>query len=82
MQPFVTHSKRCLSSVPDSSPKRLLRLSRLLVSCVVMAPKKEFEPKPSSKQEKNKPKGGKAKDEKRAADKVKQAAKTAALFGK
>ena len=32
-----------------------------------MAPKKEFEPKPSSKQEKNKPKGGKAKDEKRAA---------------
>lgn len=47
-----------------------------------MAPKKEFEPKPSSKAEKNKPKGGKAKDEKRAKDKEKQAAKTAALYGK
>jgi len=47
-----------------------------------MAPKKEFEPKPSSKAEKNKPKGGKAKDEKRAADKAKQAAKQSALMGK
>jgi len=45
------------------------------------APKKEgFVAKPSSKQEKNKPKGGKAKDEKRAAEKAKSAAKKAALF--
>ena len=47
-----------------------------------MAPKAEFTAKPSSKQEKNKPKGGKAKDEKRAADKAKQAEKKAALMGK
>ena len=47
-----------------------------------MAPKKEFEAKPNSKAEKNKPKGGKAKDEKRAADKVKQAEKQAKLMGK
>ena len=47
-----------------------------------MAPKKEFEAKPNSKQEKNKPKGGKAKDEKRAADKAKQAEKQAKLMGK
>ena len=47
-----------------------------------MAPKAEFKAKPSSKQEKNKPKGGKAKDEKRAADKVKAADKAAKLMGK
>ena len=40
----------------------------------------EFKAAPGSKQEKNKPKGGKAKDEKRAADKAKQAAKQAALY--
>jgi len=39
-------------------------------------PKKdESQPKPSSKQEKDKPKGGKAKDEKRAPEKLKQAEK-------
>ena len=40
-----------------------------------MAPKEAFKPKPSAKSEKNKPKGGKAKDEKRAADKAKKEAK-------
>ncbi len=40
-----------------------------------MPPKAEFKPKPNSKSEKNKPKGGHAKDEKRAADKAKKAAK-------
>lgn len=44
-----------------------------------MAPKEAFKPKPSAKSEKNKPKGGKAKDEKRAADKAKKAAKTGGL---
>ncbi|DBA78648.1 TPA: hypothetical protein ACH3X1_008567 [Trebouxia sp. C0004] len=41
-----------------------------------MPPKEPFKPKPSAKSEKNKPKGGKAKDEKRAADKAKKEAKT------
>lgn len=41
-----------------------------------MAPKEAFKPKPSAKSEKNKPKGGKAKDEKRAADKAKKEAKS------
>ncbi|KAL0043591.1 hypothetical protein WJX79_009277 [Trebouxia sp. C0005] len=40
-----------------------------------MPPKEPFKPKPSAKSEKNKPKGGKAKDEKRAADKAKKEAK-------
>ncbi|CAF1388300.1 unnamed protein product, partial [Rotaria sordida] len=40
-----------------------------------MPPKAEFKPKPSSKSEKNKPKGGHAKDEKRAAEKAKREAK-------
>ncbi|CAF3856565.1 unnamed protein product [Adineta steineri] len=40
-----------------------------------MPPKAEFKPKPSAKSEKNKPKGGKAKDEKRAAEKAKKEAK-------
>ena len=40
-----------------------------------MPPKEEFKPKPNSKAEKNKPKGGKAKDEKRAAEKAKKEAK-------
>lgn len=40
-----------------------------------MAPKAEFKPKPSSKAEKNKPKGGKAKDEERAKMKAKKAEK-------
>jgi hypothetical protein len=40
-----------------------------------MPPKAEFKAKPSSKSEKNKPKGGHAKDEKRAADKAKKEAK-------
>ena len=40
-----------------------------------MPPKEAFKPKPNSKSEKNKPKGGHAKDEKRAADKAKKAAK-------
>jgi hypothetical protein len=40
-----------------------------------MPPKAEFKPKPSAKSEKNKPKGGHAKDEKRAAEKAKKAAK-------
>lgn len=44
--------------------------------------KKEFKAAPGSKQEKNKPKGGKAKDEKRAADKLKTEAKKAALMGR
>lgn len=39
--------------------------------------KKEFVAKPSSKAEKNKPKGGKAKDEQRAKQKEKEAAKKA-----
>jgi hypothetical protein len=42
--------------------------------------KKGFVAKPSSKAEKNKPKGGKAKDEKRAADKAKAAEKAAKLY--
>jgi hypothetical protein len=40
-----------------------------------MPPKAEFKPKPSAKSEKNKPKGGHAQDEKRAAEKAKKAAK-------
>ena len=40
-----------------------------------MAPKEAFKPKPSAKSEKNRPKGGKAKDEKRAAAKAKADAK-------
>lgn len=40
-----------------------------------MAPKEAFKPKPSAKSEMNKPKGGKAKEEKRKADKEKKAAK-------
>ena len=40
-----------------------------------MPPKEEFKPKPNSKAEKNKPKGGHAKDEKRAAEKAKKEAK-------
>lgn len=40
-----------------------------------MPPKAEFKPKPSAKSEKNKPKGGHAKEEKRAAEKAKKAAK-------
>ena len=42
---------------------------------VRMPPKEPFKPKPNAKSEKNKPKGGKAKDEKRAADKAKKEAK-------
>ncbi len=42
-----------------------------------MPPKEAFKPKPNSKSEKNKPKGGHAKDEKRAADKAKREAKAA-----
>jgi hypothetical protein len=46
---------------------------------VKMPPKKEeFKPKPSAKSEKNKPKGGKAKDEQRAKAKAKEEAKKAA----
>jgi hypothetical protein len=47
----------------------------LLTNIIKMPPKEEFKPKPNSKSEKNKPKGGKAKDEKRAADKAKKEAK-------
>ncbi len=49
------------------------------VCCIAeaaMPPKEPFKPKPSAKSEKNKPKGGKAKDEKRAADKAKKEAKS------
>jgi hypothetical protein len=42
-----------------------------------MPPKEAFKPKPNSKSEKNKPKGGHAKDEKRAAYKEKKEAKAA-----
>ena len=44
-----------------------------------MPPKEPFKPKPNAKSEKNKPKGGKAKDEKRAADKAKKEAKAGGL---
>jgi hypothetical protein len=43
-----------------------------------MPPKEEFKPKPNSKSEKNKPKGGHAKEEKRAAEKAKKEAKAGA----
>ncbi len=43
-----------------------------------MAPKEEYKAKPSSKSEKNKPKGGKAKDEQRAKKKAAKEAKAAA----
>ena len=43
-----------------------------------MAPKKEFKPKPSSKSEMNKPKGGKAKKEERAKKKAAKEAKASA----
>ena len=43
----------------------------------IMPAKEEFKAKPSSKQEKNKPKGGKAKDEERAKAKAKKAEKAA-----
>ncbi|CAF0809775.1 unnamed protein product [Adineta steineri] len=47
----------------------------LFTTTIKMPPKAEFKPKPSAKSEKNKPKGGKAKDEKRAAEKAKKEAK-------
>lgn len=46
-----------------------------------MAPKDEYKPKSNSKSEMNKPKGGKAKDEKRKADKEKKAAKAGGTGG-
>lgn len=58
-------------TVEDQPPTHLL----FVAADVTMAPKEAFKPKPSAKSEKNKPKGGKAKDEKRAADKAKKEAK-------
>lgn len=58
-------------SVGDQSPTHLV----FVRADIKMAPKEAFKPKPSAKSEKNKPKGGKAKDEKRAADKAKKEAK-------
>ncbi|KAL0021151.1 hypothetical protein WJX77_005453 [Trebouxia sp. C0004] len=55
---------------------QLAESSQLETSEAAMPPKEPFKPKPSAKSEKNKPKGGKAKDEKRAADKAKKEAKT------
>ncbi len=49
-----------------------LQVKHLNHTPIKMAPKDEFKPKPSAKSEKNKPKGGKAKDEKRAAAKAKK----------
>ena len=50
-----------------------------------MAPMEAYKPKPSSKSEKNKPKGGKAKDEQRAklaAKKAEKSGNTAFAVGK
>ena len=47
-------------------------------SFAIMPEKKAFEAKPNSKSEKNKPKGGAAKDEERAKLKAKKEAKAAA----
>jgi hypothetical protein len=51
--------------------------SRALNNHKTMSGKEEYKPKPSSKSEKNKPKGGAAKDAERAKKKAKDAEKAA-----
>ena len=62
-----------------SVPREVPVCSYLWPTQISMAPKEAFKPKPSAKSEKNKPKGGKAKDEKRAALKEKKAGKEGGL---
>ncbi|KAK9807706.1 hypothetical protein WJX72_006676 [[Myrmecia] bisecta] len=70
-----------VSSLGQRSPSDQTRTKHPILLCQgpeglsTMAPKDAYKAKPSSKSEMNKPKGGKAKEEKRAALKEKKAAK-------